>query len=690
MLSSLLKAALISLALTQSGQAVSVSVPPWITGGSCVSDVSGVRTEARASAMVVACGDVGRLRCDLDTAEPLEVDIKSVCAAGRLPVLQGRVRVVEVEAPETITVEWIEWSEGQAPVVLATRPLSRDGHVVAARAANRFLRFSRPGRSPLTIPESDLTDRGPSRLPAAVAGGELLVAVALAPVRPRAVRLETGSSVVLGQFAVDATGRARVPGLPAGKVTWRPVYEGGVAGSASVAEVASERSTSIVISRQDVGQLRVRLDADLCADARQTKVTAVRLTGTGGRIEDERIRASVDSTCSHVFAGLQPGNHEIRVDGGSVSLAVVQAIMVESQQEAIVEMAAPPVTLSGTILLNGRPYPRPDLVVRFQRPEDPPDGGVHATVLPAGGYSVRLPAPGRYLASLAVRELPLIGIKRDIVVTAGQNFSDWAIDGGTLKVRVERWDHSSPVQITFKPLDSRATRVGYANFILEPADDAAFELPGIQFGLYSLQARQVLPDNSTRVSTTEQTEVRDTGPPAEVTLALAEYSSEISLVDRAGQPVLTPAKLFSPRQGPLTPVTPGLFRATSSQLSAGDPVPVLAAGYLATCILAPPNGGATTVTLQPSIRTQVEVRSSVRWGVIPGWVTVPGASCPIELGLFAKERLEPESIPGGDVISRFVISQLPADQRVLFQLNLAEAPTPLIRNAEGVVVIRRY
>lgn len=681
---------MISLALTQSGQAVSVGVPPWVTEGSCVSDATGVRAEVRASAVAVACGEIGRLRCDLDTAEPLDVDIKSVCAAGRLPVQQGRVRVVEVEAPEAITVDWIEWPEGQSPVVLATRPLSREGRIVVARAANRFLRFSRLGQSPLTLPESDLSDRGPSRLPAAVAGGEVLVAIAQAPVRPEGVRLETGSAVALGQFAVDATGRARVPGLPVGKVTWRPVYEGGVTGPASVAEVAFERSTPIVISRQDVGQLRVKLDADLCADARQTRVTAVRLTGTGGRIENERARASVDSTCGHVFAGLSPGNHEVRVDGGSVSLAVVQAIMVESQQEAIVELAAPPVTLSGTILLNGRPYPRPDLLVRFQRAEDPPDGGVHASVLPAGGYSVRLPAPGRYSASLAVRELPLIGIKRDIVVTAGQNFSDWSIDGGTLKVRVEQWDHSSPVQITFQPLDPKATRVGHAPFILEPADDAAFELPGIQFGSYSLQARQVLPDNSTRVSTTERTEVRDTGSPAEVTLALAEYGSEIRLVDRAGQPVSTPARLFSPRQGPLTPVSPGLFRATSSQLSAGDPIPVLAAGYLATCILAPPNGGATTVTLQPGIQTQVEVRSSVRWGVIPGFVTVPGAACPIALGLFAKERLEPESIPGGDVISRFVITQLPAGQGVLFQASLTDPPTPLIRDAEGVVVIRWY
>lgn len=186
MLATLLKAALISLALTQSGQGVAVSVPPWVTGGSCVSDVSGVRTQARASAIVVACGEVGRLRCDLDAAEPLDVDIKTVCAAGHIVVQQGRVRVVEadeVEAPETIVVEWIEWPEGQAPVVLATRPLSRDGRIVVARTANRFLRFSRPGQSPLTIPEGDLPDRSLSRLPDAGAGGEALVAVAMAPLQ---------------------------------------------------------------------------------------------------------------------------------------------------------------------------------------------------------------------------------------------------------------------------------------------------------------------------------------------------------------------------------------------------------------------------------------------------------------------------------------------------------------------------
>lgn len=690
MLATLLKAGLIGLALTQSGQGVSLGVPPWVTGGSCVSDVSGVRAQARASAVVLACGDVGWLQCDLDPAEPLDVDLKTVCAAGRIVVQQGRARAVEIEAPEAVTVEWIEWPEGQSPVVLATRPLTADGTVTLARTANRFVRFSRPNRSPLTIPESDLSDRGTWRLPDAGAGGEVVVAVALVPVRPKAVRIETGSAVALGQFAVDTHGRVRLPGLPAGRLTWRPVYEGGVIGPPGIVEVVAERSTAIVIPRQDVGQLRVGLDAGLCADAGQTSVTAVRVTSAGGRIVNERARASVDMTCGHVFGGLPPATYEVRSAGGLVGAAVVKTVLVESQREAGVELAAPAVTLSGTVLLNGRPYPRPDLVVRFQRAEDPPDGGVSATVLPGGGYSVRLPAPGQYLASLAVRELPLIGVKRNIDVTAGQNYSDWSIDGGTLKVRVEQWDNSSPVQITLQPHDPEGTKIGYARFILKPGDDAAFELPGVQLGAYSVQARQVLPDNSTRISTTQRSEVRDTGPPAEVTLTLAEYTSEISLVDTAGQPVLTRATLYSPREGPLTQVAPGLFRPTSSQLSAGDPIPVLAVGYLATCVIAPPNGGATTVTLQPGIRTLVEVRSSARWGVIPGFVTVPGAACPIEFLLLARERLEPESIPGGDVISRFVITQLPAGQGVLFQAKLTDAPTPLIRNAEGVVVIRRY
>lgn len=78
------------------------------------------------------------------------------------------------------------------------------------------------------------------------------------------------------------------------------------------------------------------------------------------------------------------------------------------------------------------------------------------------------------------------------------------------------------------------------------------------------------------------------------------------------------------------------------------------------------------------------------YGAIPGYVTVPGAACPIPFGLFAKERLEPESIPGGDVISRFVVTQLPAGQGVFFQASLADPPTPLIRKADGVVVIRQY
>lgn len=687
----LVTSGLIAFALTQSGQDVSISFPPWVSGGTCVSGSSGARIDVRASKVVIDCRKVGRILCDLDLAEPTDLDIKTTCAVGRVPVLQGHRRIVEAETGEKITVEWIDWPVEQAPVVLAARPLGADGSVALARSANRFVRFSRPNRSPLTVPEGDLPTTGPWHLPDIGAGGEVVVAVALAPVRPTAIRLETGAAAPLGQFGVDQHGRVRVPALPVGKLTWRPSYEGNVIGPPGTVEIVSGRSLPIVILRQDVGQIRATLDADLCADAGQIKVSALRVTSGGARIENERARANVEGKCSYVFGGLPPGTYEVRADSGAsgpVGAAVVRTVLVASQQEAVVDLAAPGVSMSGTVLLNGRPYPRPDLTILLRRQGDNADARISGNVLAGGGYSVRLPAPGRYSVSLAVRELPLVGTKRDVIVNVGENLNDWSIEGGTVKVRIEQWDHSTPVQLTFEARDSVKTGIAYASLVLQASDDETFELPGIAFGSYSLQARQVLRDKSVRVSTTVRTEVRETGSAPEVTLRLADYGSEISLVDNAAQPVVTPATLRSPREGPLPQVAPGLFRATSKQVSVGDPISVLAVGYLATCILAPPNGGSTTVTLQPGIRTLVEIRASVRWGSLPGWVTLPGAACPIAFGLFARERLDPESAPGGEVISRFVLTQLPA-QGVLFQADLAEPPAPLIRNADGVLVIRR-
>jgi len=111
----LFRSALITFALTQSGQGVSIAVPPWVTGGTCVSGVSGARTDVRASSVVIACSEVGRIRCDLDPAEPLDIDIKTACATGRVMVLQGRRRTVEAEVAGKVTVEWLDWPEGKLP-----------------------------------------------------------------------------------------------------------------------------------------------------------------------------------------------------------------------------------------------------------------------------------------------------------------------------------------------------------------------------------------------------------------------------------------------------------------------------------------------------------------------------------------------------------------------------------------------
>jgi len=680
---------LVVLAMTQGQQTVVVSVPAWVTGGSCLIDGASARTVVGRSQVILNCASSGIARCDFENAEPLDFDLGAICTTGRVPALQAQRQSVLFVESDPVTLEWLSWPEGQLPSVLATRQLVQGEPIQLARGPDRFLRFSRPKRSPLTVASSDAPEGMSWDLPLVAIGGELLVAIAAALVRPVGVRLVSSNATSLGDFASDSLGRVRVPGLTPGVLTWRPIYVGGVTGPPLSAEVVAGRGTHLLLPRQDVGQLNIEFDPDLCAITARTVISALRKPNRS-IIRTAVASGPVDQTCRQTFGGLPPGNYEVRAHGDSIGSAITRTVVVESQLESIVALSAPPVSLSGTILLGGRPYPRSDLVVRFRRADDGLEGAVSVPVLAAGAYSARLPAPGTYVVEFTVRDLPFVGAQKEVTVIEGQNFKDCSVEGGTLKVRIQGWDRTSSLYIQFSRLGPQPITFSSASFEMKPTDDDALELPGIAVGLYSLQARQRLLDGSTRRSALKRHEVTEPGPDPEVTLALLDYSAEISVSDGANQPI--PTATLSPMMagGQLSQVAPGVFNITSNEGAPGDQMFVLAPGYLATCVLAPPSGSPLRVVLQPGIRTVVEVISSAAYGVIPGRVTVPGMACPIELLLLQNERLPPETTASGEVVSRFIVTQLPAVAGTVFTSALEPGAVPLTRSRDGVVVIRQF
>jgi len=65
-------------------------------------------------------------------------------------------------------------------------------------------------------------------------------------------------------------------------------------------------------------------------------------------------------------------------------------------------------------------------------------------------------------------------------------------------------------------------------------------------------------------------------------------------------------------------------------------------------------------------------------------------ACPIELLLVPNERLPPETTASGEVVSRFIVTQLPVVDGTVFTSPLAPGAVPLLRSRDGVVVIRQF
>jgi hypothetical protein len=213
----------------------------------------------------------------------------------------------------------------------------------------------------------------------------------------------------------------------------------------------------------------------------------------------------------------------------------------------------PPVDVSGTIQLNGRPFASERVV--FQSDGD--SSSVAATTDERGRYKLRVRKPGEYKV--------LVGYTmREVSLSAGHNQFDIGIVGGTITVRVEG-------AMTEVGVDLHSARFG--GFVsLQPGSDHAWA--GLEFGDYIVSIRG-------QRSAAQSVTISEASPEAAVTLQrFVANKSELRVVDADGRPVagvVFPDVVRQPRE-----ISPGRYSlesvAAGTRLTVGPP-----AGFSPTC-----------------------------------------------------------------------------------------------------------
>ena len=388
-------------------------------------------------------------------------------AAVAVVLQQGATRTVEIwsESSVAVRIEHLTIDSSGAARVTDERRLSVGAPFVLTYESGegRYVRFSYEGVSPRTYAATELTALKRLRLPDALPGGELLLILPPAAVRPSA--FEINGPRVHTLHPGDA-GHLSLSGLPAGSYRVVPVYDGGIEGRARTYDVQAARTSIGAIPVETVGAARVIAARAVCDVATEVRVTMrlpapSREDGTGAPPRRAHIAASDAPRCDMTFAGLPPGSFQISYGNtdGTIAGAVFE---VEPQTVTDVSVESPPVRVSGRVTLNGRPMP--GVALRFLS-----SGAMKVARTDAAGYfAVALESAGTYRIHGSSDEGMLGHIERAAFVE-GSNAHDIALAGGTMRVELTGWDRRTPVNITvsgpegalgtsFQPDDSTARR----------------------------------------------------------------------------------------------------------------------------------------------------------------------------------------------------------------------------------------
>ena len=379
-------------------------------------------------------------------------------AAVAVVLQQVSTRTVEIrsDAPAAVTVEHLTIDTDGKAHVTDQQHLSVGAPLVLTYESGegRYVRFSYEGVSPRTYAAAELSALTRLRLPDALPGGELLLIVPPAAVRPGAFEI-TGPRVRT-LHAGDA-GHLSLPGLPAGSYRVVPVYDGGIKGRARAYDVQTARTSIGAIPVEAVGAARVIAARPVCDVATEVQVdmrlpAALRDDGRATPPHRAHVATSDEPRCDMTFAGLPPGSFQIsyRNIEGTIAGAVFD---VESQRVTDVSVESPPVRVSGRVTLNGRPMPGVALRFLSRGGTDRAAGAIKVTRTDGSGYfTVALESAGTYSIHGSSDE-GILGHMEPAAFVVGSNTLDIPLAGGTLSVELTGWDRRAAVNVTVKGPD---------------------------------------------------------------------------------------------------------------------------------------------------------------------------------------------------------------------------------------------
>lgn len=494
---------------------------------------------------------------------------------------------------------WLNLSKDGRLVPVAARRVAGSNEVAlyVSNEPTRFVRFSRAGASPVTVPSSWLTRAEQWAIPAAEPGGELLAFIQAAQVMPTHYRIEGPASRTLVQ---RRTSFLSLRGLPPGGYSIQPVYAGGLPGKKVTAAVVNEGSSLATMKPENVGTAAASLAPSICADVRSVaveRVTAQSRREPRGTTPRAVAVTTPTRSCSATISGLEPGAYRALGLGEHGSVGE-QEFEVMPQGVSAVEIGEYAARVSGSVTVNNRPAAHS--FVRFQRMGNPIPLTHDARTDEDGRYAIHLNRPGRYLlALLDVLGMPVPGQRTGLEVVIGENSFDWPVVGGTLRIRLSGWDGHTPTRVLVRRLvdgnvgalaertdndQPVVVRSGALSRLLTASDPNPVTLSGVGFGFWHVQASQV----NGRCSSGKKVFLGEHDPDKEVNLTLVENTARVAVVDEAGQPIREARP-----SAPIQELSPGTYSLRG--LAPGSTLMVRAPGFASACRVVPAEGSVEVV-----------------------------------------------------------------------------------------------
>lgn len=605
--------------------------------------------------------------------------------SGRWHGGQDRTVTIATDGTEPVRIEWLVLARDgtvSADRTATIAPGQRSIQVSIVPAANRFVSFRRAGSSPVTVGAIDLARARRWELPAIGAGGEIVVVFEPAAVVPIRIVMPSAANRVVARedrFAVS------MAGLEAGRHTWSPVYDGGIAGAVSAAIVTDGQTTFVRVPPANVGAVEIE-PGGACDYYGEIGIYRLEPNENPNLTPARRRVAQVEApwTCAGTIGGLAPGPYEAYVRGANGTVRTARVDVVE-QSVVRATVAEALYRVSGRVTLNDKPFSGKE--IQFLRQGAPAINAARVEIDGGGSYTVDLPEPGEYRVNLFEGRMAIPGRRSVVSVMEAYTIFDWKLQGGDLTVRLEGWQRqqSIRVQVLLTP-ESEDPGIGQVNTsrIVSVHDDNPFVIPAVPAGQLKVWATSAGNDEPYLTSAQETLTLSKDRPDDEVVLHLRDGGLTVRLFDGLGTPV-SGAHLSSTvradRPSQAVEVESGVYRL--ERTIPGFSFYIRAPALVPICRVVP-GGREMEAVVAAGRAVQIRFSRPVR-GQPPGEVAgLAGSECPVPLSLFDGNGLG--GSPDG-TWDRLVLRNFPSVGSPAFIWRSTGERQPMVVDSDGVIRI---